>query len=99
MWSKKYHFTMRITIDKAGRVVIPKPMRERYHMYPGTELEIESAAEGVLIKAHGQEASLIHKQGVLVHHGSGTVDIDTAEYINKARDKRDWDIAAENSGE
>jgi len=90
---------MRITIDRAGRIVIPKRMRERYHMYPGTVLEIESADEGVFIKASGQESSLIHKQGVVVHHGSEMIDIDTGEFVNRVREKRDWDILAEKPGE
>jgi len=90
---------MRITIDRAGRIVIPKRMRERYHMYPGTVLEIESADEGVLIKASGEEASLIHKEGILVHHGSETVDIDTGEFVSRVREKRDWDVVAEKPGQ
>ena len=31
---------MRTTIDKAGRVVIPAPIRDRAGLTPGTELEI-----------------------------------------------------------
>ena len=31
---------MRATIDKAGRVVIPAPMRVRAGLRPGTELEV-----------------------------------------------------------
>ena len=31
---------MRITIDRAGRVVIPAPIRARLGLRPGTELEV-----------------------------------------------------------
>ena len=31
---------MRTTIDKAGRVVIPSPIREKAGLHPGTELEV-----------------------------------------------------------
>lgn len=31
---------MRATIDKAGRVVIPAPIREKGRLAPGTELEV-----------------------------------------------------------
>ncbi len=86
---------MRITIDKAGRIVIPKSIRERYRMYPGTVLELESETEGVLIKASEQDPALIHKQGVLVHHGSESVNIDTAEFVNRTRGSRDREIVAE----
>lgn len=33
---------MRTTIDAAGRIVVPKPLRERLGFAPGTELEIEA---------------------------------------------------------
>lgn len=36
-----YHSgTMKTTIDRAGRVVIPAPLRERFGLHPGTELEL-----------------------------------------------------------
>lgn len=31
---------MRITIDAAGRIVVPKPMRDDLGLAPGTELEL-----------------------------------------------------------
>jgi AbrB family looped-hinge helix DNA binding protein len=40
---------MRGTIDKAGRVVIPAPVRERAGLSPGTELEITADELGVRI--------------------------------------------------
>jgi AbrB family looped-hinge helix DNA binding protein len=33
---------MRATIDMAGRVVIPKPLRDRLGFAPGTELELDA---------------------------------------------------------
>lgn len=41
---------MRGTIDKAGRVVIPAPIRERAGLAPGTELEITADELGVRIE-------------------------------------------------
>jgi AbrB family looped-hinge helix DNA binding protein len=41
---------MRGTIDKAGRVVIPAPIRERAGLSPGTELEITADELGVRIE-------------------------------------------------
>jgi AbrB family looped-hinge helix DNA binding protein len=38
---------MRTTIDAAGRLVVPKPLREELGFAPGTELEV-SAVEGRL---------------------------------------------------
>jgi AbrB family looped-hinge helix DNA binding protein len=33
---------MRVTIDAAGRLVVPKPLRERLGLVPGVELEMEA---------------------------------------------------------
>ena len=33
---------MRATIDSAGRLVVPKPLREELGFFPGIELELEA---------------------------------------------------------
>jgi AbrB family looped-hinge helix DNA binding protein len=40
----------RLTIDKAGRVVILKPLREELHLEPGDSLEMESAGEQIILR-------------------------------------------------
>ena len=40
----------RLTIDKAGRIVIPKPLREELHLEPGDDLELESAGEEITLR-------------------------------------------------
>ena len=79
---------MKITIDKAGRVIIPKKIRERYNMQAGTELEIENEHGGISLKVPKKKPSLIRKEGILVHHGSDTTIIDTADFINLERQHR-----------
>ncbi|MFW5747843.1 MAG: AbrB/MazE/SpoVT family DNA-binding domain-containing protein, partial [bacterium] len=86
---------MKITIDKAGRIVIPKRVRERYNMHPGVPLELENGPEGVILKVISQQPSLVKKEGILIHHGSDTVDFDMAEAVNRERRSRNGDIAAE----
>ena len=41
---------MRTTIDKAGRVVIPAPIRERAGLTPGAELEITEDELGIRLE-------------------------------------------------
>ena len=80
---------MTITIDKAGRIVVPKPLRERYGLEPGAEIEIEGAADGLRIRALSQTPDFIRKEGFLVHHGpSEALDLDIAAFIDRLREDR-----------
>ena len=88
---------MKVTIDKAGRIVIPKRVRERYDMHPGVPIELENGAEGIVLKVITKQPSLIKKQGILIHHGSDTVSLDMADVVNRERHRRNAEIAAENS--
>ena len=40
---------MAVKIDKAGRIVVPKPLRERLGFKPDTELEAVEPPEGMLL--------------------------------------------------
>ena len=41
---------VRLIIDKAGRVVIPKPVRDELHLDAGDALEMESAGEQITLR-------------------------------------------------
>lgn len=80
---------MIITIDHAGRIVVPKALRERFGLHAGTELEIEAVADGIRLRPRDSEPAFIEKDGVLVHHGAGpAMDIDVAAFINRERGSR-----------
>ncbi|MFW6208865.1 MAG: AbrB/MazE/SpoVT family DNA-binding domain-containing protein, partial [Spirochaetota bacterium] len=87
------------TIDKAGRIVIPKSIRERYHLQPGTELQIESESDGISLKICGKEPSIIRKRGILVHHGSDTLTLDTADFVNRLRESRNLELTRDSAAE
>jgi len=42
---------MTLKIDKAGRVILPKPIRDRLGMLPGCNIEIEETPNGLLLSA------------------------------------------------
>ena len=50
---------MKATIDKAGRVVIPAPIRERARITPGSELEITADDAGVHLRPDVQGPKLV----------------------------------------
>jgi AbrB family looped-hinge helix DNA binding protein len=80
---------MRTTIDKAGRVVIPRPLRERIGLTGGGEVEVELDGAGVRIEpVSGDE--LREEGGLLFIPPTGT-SIDHAgvrELIDADRHRR-----------
>ncbi len=90
---------MRITIDRAGRVVIPKELRRRYHLQPGTELEIAGDAQGIRIAPAQMAPSLLPKDGILIHHGDDgdlqRQDLDVGAFVISQRAQRDAFMVAE----
>lgn len=78
---------MSITIDGAGRLVIPKSIRDELNLVPGSELEIDASGTEIRLRLAGSEPSLIRKSGVLVHHGAGKADVDIAAFIRAEREK------------
>ena len=86
---------MKTTIDKGGRVVVPKELRDRFHLLPGTEVEITADSDGIRVRPRDSEPSLIRKHGFLVHHGPETAEIDVVSFITSEREGRSRDIVAE----
>ena len=41
---------MTLKIDRAGRVILPKPVRDRLGLRAGSDLEIQETPEGVVLK-------------------------------------------------
>jgi AbrB family looped-hinge helix DNA binding protein len=85
---------MEITIDKTGRLVLPKPIRDRFNLVEGTQLEVELEADGVRLRVPTGDASLRRKQGILVHHGSSVVQLDVAEFMRGEREARALQMSA-----
>src|SRR5207237_9201851 len=61
---------MDVRIDKSGRIVIPKPLRERLGFKPDTELVAIEQPEGVLLKRVEQRPSMLKVDGLWVHQAS-----------------------------
>ena len=81
---------METTLDKFGRVVIPKKLREDLGLHPGSLLQIKQDDQKIFIEPVHEEPRLVVKEGVLVYQGNAAGDIEKAikdhrqERLNKS---------------
>jgi AbrB family looped-hinge helix DNA binding protein len=79
---------MNVSIDSAGRIVLPKPIRERLGLTGGDELEIEETADGVVLRVAGSDPAMRIKQGMWVHTGRLAERADWGAEIERDRQER-----------
>jgi len=72
---------METTLDKFGRTVIPKEIRDELCLKPGETLQVEKSSDKVILKLLREEPSLHMKEGVLVFTGTVTGNIKDAVRI------------------
>ena len=69
---------MRTTVDRFGRVVVPKAMRDRLGLRAGATVEIEETAGQLSLRAVEDTSPLIMTEGVLLFAGAAIGDLDAA---------------------
>ena len=69
---------METRLDKFGRVVIPKPIRDDLDLQPGSVLEIKEVDQRILLEPVQEEPHVVMKKGVLVFSGAAQGDIEEA---------------------
>ncbi len=58
--------TTTLTVDKAGRVVLPKPVRDEMQLRAGDSLELESSEDRIVLRPRRGGVGLHQKQGIWV---------------------------------
>jgi AbrB family looped-hinge helix DNA binding protein len=79
--------TSKVTIDRAGRIVLPKPVRDRMQLTPGTAMELEGDGERITLRPVRPQASLRKESGIWVFQGPAG-DESIPELVEAAREKR-----------
>ena len=79
-----------MTIDKAGRIVIPKFVREELRLEPGDTLELKPHGEELTLRPVRSKTSLSKERGVWVFRAGGTLSAaETDKVLQEIREQRD----------
>jgi AbrB family looped-hinge helix DNA binding protein len=79
-----------VTIDKAGRIVIPKEIRDELRLGAGDILTLKSEGESVTLRPMRGGTPLRKERGVWVFPGGKPLSLDEANrLVHDAREQRD----------
>src|SRR5271169_1080774 len=82
--------TTHLVIDKAGRVVIPKPVREALRLEPGDALQMDTTGEHITLRPLRGTGPLEKEHGVWVFRTGAPLPVSvTDEMLGRIREERD----------
>lgn len=85
--------TTTVTLDRAGRIIIPKTLRDELQLEAGDILELESEGERMTLRPARPGSSLRKEHGVWVFRRSGKKILaeTTNQVLQDVRNQRDRD--------
>lgn len=82
--------TSTLTIDKAGRIVLPKPIRQELRIEPGDTFEVETQGDEIKLRPVRRQARVWKKRGVWVLSTGEPTTADTVnDLVQETRNERD----------
>jgi len=76
-----------VTIDKAGRMVLPQGVRKQFGLHAGSKLDLKVTSDAIVLYSAEKKAALSKEQGLYVHEGQPETSLLNA--VESARDDRD----------
>lgn len=81
---------MKAVLDKAGRIVLPKSLRDEFHLETGDTFEIKNSGEDITLRPVRGQAQLRKKHGIWVYRAGEPLSAATVENtIRQIRSERD----------
>ncbi|HEY5999044.1 MAG TPA: AbrB/MazE/SpoVT family DNA-binding domain-containing protein [bacterium] len=77
---------MKTTLDRFGRVVVPKSLRTRLGLRAGAAVVIEEEGDHLVLRPVAEEPALALRDGILIFTGSAAGDLEAA--VNESRGER-----------
>lgn len=79
---------MTLKIDNAGRIVVPKPIRDRLGLRAGSDIEITETPDGIVLKPVAERPAMERVNGLWVHHGHTPAQFDWDRFLSEEREER-----------
>lgn len=79
---------MQVHIDKAGRLVLPKSVRQQLGLTPDTALDLVPGPDGVLLRPIAEKPSMRQLEGLWAHQGVAPGPADWSRVVDSVRDER-----------
>jgi AbrB family looped-hinge helix DNA binding protein len=79
--SKMAFMNTTVTVDKAGRIVIPKQVRDQLRLESGDSIALESDGECVTLRPLHASTPLQKERGVWVFRGSKPLSLEAANRL------------------
>jgi AbrB family looped-hinge helix DNA binding protein len=81
-----------VTIDKAGRLVLPKSIRDALRIGPGDTLEVESDEDRVILSVVRERPGLQKEHGVWVYRSGDPSTASIPDLIDQQRNRRTGEV-------
>jgi AbrB family looped-hinge helix DNA binding protein len=78
-----------IRMDKAGRVVLPKPLRDQFNLLPGDKLRLSVDGKSIKLEPTDAAGTLVRKGSVMIFRGDFVEPITTAKVDQLLEESRD----------
>ncbi|HZZ15211.1 MAG TPA: AbrB/MazE/SpoVT family DNA-binding domain-containing protein [Candidatus Sulfotelmatobacter sp.] len=83
---------MKLRLDKSGRVVLPKKLRQRLGLRAGSTFEASEVAGGILLRPIQKRPSLVEHNGFLIHVGHAAHSFDWQQLFDDVEQERLRDV-------
>ena len=84
-----------LTIDRAGRMVIPQEIRRRLGLHFGSKLELNLSGNAIILQPVDEKPTLTMEGGLYIHEGIpeyGTLS-DEVAFSREQRDRAIWECS------